>query len=950
MSLKSNNKSPNIFESYEISNNFCYKDYQTNLNLLKNDINQYQLKEIIGEGMFGKVKLAIHLITNEKVAIKIFDKGKIKSSKEAQYIEREISILQKLNHYNTIKLYNIIQNDDFIFLVQEYIPGRELLNFIEQNDNLSEKDICKLYQQIISGIEYMHEMGIAHRDLKLENILLNYKKDIKIIDFGLSNSYDKNADELLHSSCGSPCYAAPEMIKGIEYRGINTDIWSSGIILYLMLCKSFPFNDKNNSKLYKKILSGKFNVPNILSNDAKDLIINLLKVNPQERIKINEIKNHPWFNIINKSKNFFKGIDINKTILPIDEDIIREMRKFGIERNIIITNLLKNNFNNITTTYNLLLQKKIRSGKKSVADFCSDLYMNYINDEKNQFFFYNNDIELIIKNRINNNSVNLKVLIPPPINNEYGNYNKTNNNTINCNKNIKYYHNNFFTKPFLKMISKSDENTNRQISEREKEKNLVLFFPVKFRTIDHDSYSNSKQKRKANKNFKNKSPNLSQFHTKKNMINHNNNIYIKKNFNNININTIKNTGYSLNKYLEKLPTTNNYNKMKKSNDLYLRLLNKKITDKNYNKHNLLNFGNLPNYYKQYVFNKSVDNKYSYENHNHNHNNNFYNNNTKINKLTQIRKKLKEPVEIKKNQKTIDEQNLNHIKTKKDPSFLIVYNNINMDLDKNNNKTFTQFFKQKISKEKSKNKSNNKTKPHPQINYSQNSHNNNNNNYIIINNINNNNKNLKNVVNLNLNLNLNLNNNNHNNNNNINHHHNNSHNNNLSITNNSNNTNCITETITYNNNTSTIGTNNSSNINNTNNKSINNNKNKRNNFLKEERDKDNKHKLLYSLSQQKDKFKEKKTKSKKTASNSVDLNMRNQEKYNLNIYTNKPKRKNVMKFINKNNNNNNYNNNNDLNVNMNYKYNNIYNKYGYCYKNEMKKNMHNKSLELNYNKF
>ena len=844
MSLKSNNISPNRFEQYEISNNFFYKDYQPDLNILKNDINQYQLKEMIGEGMFGKVKLAIHLITNEKVAIKIFDKGKIKSSKESQYIEREISILKKLYHYNTIKLFNIIQNNDYIFLIQEYIPGKELLNYIEKNDNLSEKDICKIYQQLISGIEYMHEIGIAHRDLKLENILLNNKKDIKIIDFGLSNSYDKNSDELLHSSCGSPCYAAPEMIKGIEYRGINTDIWSSGIILYLMLCKSFPFNDKNNSKLYKKILSGKFNIPNNLSNEAKDLLINLLKVNPEERIKINEIKNHPWFNLINKSKNYFKGIDISKTILPIDEEIIKEMRKFGIERNIIINSLLKNHFNNITTTYNLLLQKKIRSGQKSVADFCSDLYMNYIMDERNKFYFYNNDLDLIIKNKINEN-INIKVI--PPINIEYG-YNMT---SFGNNNNSKYYNNNLLVKTFPKINTKSDEYTNRQISERQKEKNGIIFFPIKFRTLDHDSYSNSKKTQKMNKYIKNKTPNLTQFNTKKS------NIIIINNINNIN--TIKNNGYSLNKYLEKLPTTNNYIKIK-SNDLYNRLLTKKHFDKNYSKHN----NNIPNY-KQYVFNKSVDNKYSNEKYNGISNYNYYNkNNNKINKICQIRKKLKEPVEIKKNQNTIDEQSLN-VKTKKDNSFFNVYNNMKTDLDKNNNKTFTQFFKTKLSKEKIKNKSNNK-KPTPT---------NNNKNYLI----NNNNKNFKNVFNR------------------------------INMING-----YAADTI-YNNS-------------------------KRNNCLFEERQ--NKHKLLYSLSQQKDKCKDKK-KNKKASSVSVDLNIRNQGKNDINIYTNKPKRKNVMKFINKNNN--------DLNCN--YKLNNInniYNKYGYCYKNELKRNLHNRSLDTNYNKY
>ena len=845
MSLKLNNRSPNRIDQYEISNNYFYRDYQPDLNILRNDINQFQLKEIIGKGMFGKVKLGVHLITNEKVAIKIFDKGTIKS-KESQYIDREISILKRLNHYNTIKLYNLIENNDFIFLVQEYIPGKELLNYIEKNDNLSEKDICKIYQQLISGIEYMHEMGIAHRDLKLENILLNHKKDIKIIDFGLSNSYDKNADELLHSSCGSPCYAAPEMIKGIEYRGINTDIWSSGIILYLMLCKRFPFDDKNNSELYKKILSGKFNIPNNLSNEAKDLLINLLKVNPQERIKLNEIKNHPWFNLINKNKNYFTGIDISKTILPIDEDIIKEMRKFGIERNIIINSLLKNHFNNITTTYNLLLQKKIRSGRKSVADFCSDLYMNYINDEKNKMCFYNNDLELIINNRINK-SINIKVI--PPLNIEYG-FSRTFGNNYNS----KYFYNNLLVKTFPKIYSRSDEYTNRQISERQNNKNVMSFFPVKFHTIDLDSYSNSKNNTQIRKSKKNKTPNLTQFNTKKNN-------YIIKN----NINTIKNNGYSLNKYYEKLPTTNNYiNIKKRSNDLYTRLLNKKNTDKNYNKHN----NNIPNY-RQYVFNKSVDNKHSNEKYSGINSYNYYNkNNSKINRLCQIRKKMKEPVELKKNQKTIDEQSLNHVNTKQDNSnsFFIVYNNIKTDLDKNNNKTFTQFFKTKISKEKIKNKSNNKNQP---------TYSNNNNNYLIKNNKNKNSKNSIDRLNM---------------------------------------INSYAADTIYNN------------------------YHKRNNFFIEERQ--NNHKLLYSLSQQKDKYYKKK--NKKASSVSVDLNSRIQGKNDINIYTNKPKRKNVMKFINKNNN--------DLNINGNIKYNNIYNKYGYCYKNELKRSLHNKSLDTNCNKY
>ncbi len=206
--------------------------------------------------MFGKVKLGVHILTKEKVAIKIFNKGKIKNEKEVEYIEREISILKMLNHYNIIKLYNIIQTENFIFLIQEYFPNGELLHFLEnsENINLSEKQICKIYQQIISGIEYLHEIGVVYRDLKLENILLNFKNDIKIIDFELSNKYDKDIEELLKSSYGSPCYAAPEMIKGIQYHGIDIDIWSSGIILYLMLCKVLLSKIKTIANYIKKYL------------------------------------------------------------------------------------------------------------------------------------------------------------------------------------------------------------------------------------------------------------------------------------------------------------------------------------------------------------------------------------------------------------------------------------------------------------------------------------------------------------------------------------------------------------------------------------------------------------------------------------------------------------------------------------------------------------------------
>ena len=816
MSLDRKIKKSNIF--YELSENFDYinsNSFERNINYSKNEISQYQIKGKIGEGMFGKVKLGIHLLTNEKVAIKIFDKGKIKNEKEVEYIEREISILKKLNHYNTIKLYNIIQNENFIFLIQEYVPNGELLHFLEnpENMNLTENHICKIYQQIISGIEYLHDIGIAHRDLKLENILLNRDKNIKIIDFGLSNKYNKENGELLQSSCGSPCYAAPEMIKGIQYHGLDTDIWSSGILLYLMLCKSFPFNDKNNSKLYQKILSGKFNLPNYLSNEAKDLLSKLLKVNPIERIKLDEIKKHPWFNLYNPKNNYFYGIDINKIIMPIDEEIIIDMKNIGIEPNIVIDNIIRNCNNNITTIYYLLLQKKIKKGKKSIADFCSNFYMDYINDEKNKFIYFNNDIDLVIQSRIKNINKNSKNIRQIKLMNSENGINKPLNNK---NKNLK--NNYFFIKINPKILKTKNENfNNRQTTERQNLKNILLNFPTKSHTIDHMSKSNSKRKKIL------KSPNLTRFNTRK---------YLKNIQNNIN--TIENKR-QINMIYNNRAKPNC--KIKKNDGLYSRLLNKrKINDTSGNKN-----GNSNNF-RMLIYNKSVDNKYSKEKYkgiNNYMNYNFW----KINNIREIRKKIYRTIEIKNR---IDSQNsyspmITHNNEQKyqDNSLLIKsiygYGNISK------NGTNKNIIKLKKKKEEKLNISN--------INRSK--MNNSNQNYYIIN------KNKNNIKRK------------------------------------------------------------SKNSYGINNNRINNLKLKNNN-------------KLLSLSQQKDK-KEKKTKVKKASSFSIDLNFKNNQKIEYNIYTNRPKRKNVMKFVNKNN--------------MNLKFGDLYNKYEYCYRNENKKNMNNKSLDL-----
>jgi 5'-AMP-activated protein kinase catalytic alpha subunit len=408
----------------DTNNNKKEEKYEQNF-LKNNDINEYIIEEKLGEGIFGTVKSGIHKITQEKVAIKIMNKNRISKEQKA-LIDKEILIHKRLYHFNIIKLYSVIDTKDKLYLIQEYCSGKELSNYILNHQNLEEKKICKLFQQIISGIEYLHNMGIVHRDLKPENILLTRTNDIKIIDFGLSNFYAQDKNILLKTSCGSPYYAPPEMLKGEKYNGVLSDIYSCGVILYFMLTQKLPFNEKKDSDTYKKILSNKYIIPKNISKNAQDLIKKMLKLKPKERISIKEIKNHPWFNLCNIKENMHPGLNYEKNIFPIDEEIIKEMEKIGYNKMEVRYNLLLNEHNNITTCYYLLLDKKIKKGRKSIADLHSNLFEEYIKDDKNKIINYSTDIDNVIKKRINSKKI-LESIPAELINKEIENTDNKNN-------------------------------------------------------------------------------------------------------------------------------------------------------------------------------------------------------------------------------------------------------------------------------------------------------------------------------------------------------------------------------------------------------------------------------------------------------------------------------------------------------------------------------------------
>ncbi|KAJ3427515.1 protein kinase [Anaeramoeba flamelloides] len=258
-------------------------------------ITNYSLSKTIGMGSFSKVKLGTHKILNKQVAIKIINKqaASKKNSAIMDNIRHEIEILKCLNHQNVLKLIKIFDDTQFSYIITEYVPGGELFDFIYKNKKLNEDVARNIFSQILTGVDYCHKIGIIHRDLKPENILLDKDRNVTIIDFGLS-SFGKENNFYFTKTCGSPLYSSPELIKGKKYDGKKNDIWSMGVILFLMVCGYFPFNCRSIGNLKKKIQKG-VQIPKYISSELSNLIQRMLKIDPKKRITIQEIKEHTWF-------------------------------------------------------------------------------------------------------------------------------------------------------------------------------------------------------------------------------------------------------------------------------------------------------------------------------------------------------------------------------------------------------------------------------------------------------------------------------------------------------------------------------------------------------------------------------------------------------------------------------------------------------------------------------
>ncbi|CAF4859702.1 unnamed protein product [Rotaria sp. Silwood1] len=318
----------------------------------------YELQKTIGNGGFGKVKQAIHLLTGEHVAIKIIDKAKLGS--DVARIALEIKAMKDLRHQHICQLYQVIETDEYYFLVLEYFCNGELFDYIVNRNRLSEEQARHFFRQIVSAVAYMHKKGYCHRDLKPENLLLDRRENLKLIDFGLC-AQPKGGINLayLGTACGSPAYAAPEIIAGTNYRGDVADVWSLGVLLYALLCGSLPFDDENIAAMYAKIQNGVYHIPLWLSQESITLLRLMLQVDPTKRIRIDDLLRHRWLiNNVYPEPIKWESIYQNK----LDVSCIREMALYySRTANDIAQELSCKKYDYMAATYFILYDLKSRN-------------------------------------------------------------------------------------------------------------------------------------------------------------------------------------------------------------------------------------------------------------------------------------------------------------------------------------------------------------------------------------------------------------------------------------------------------------------------------------------------------------------------------------------------------------------------------------------------------------
>ena len=266
---------------------------------INDKLNKYLIIKEIGKGAYAHVKLVLDKINKNKYAMKVYEREKLNDSTKRKCVYREIEIMKNIDHINIVKLHEVIQTQKQILIIMEYINGISMREYYNKNikhqklNPQKELIIKNFFIQIFSAMSYIHKNHMAHRDIKLENILIDKNQQIKIIDFGFG-MYNPE-DKLQGFFCGTPNYMPPEIIVKKHYIGQKADLWSLGVLLYKMLCADFPFFGNNEKELYKMSRKGKFNIPDYISNNLKVILNGLINVNPDKRMSCDDVLKCEWF-------------------------------------------------------------------------------------------------------------------------------------------------------------------------------------------------------------------------------------------------------------------------------------------------------------------------------------------------------------------------------------------------------------------------------------------------------------------------------------------------------------------------------------------------------------------------------------------------------------------------------------------------------------------------------
>ncbi|XP_026637119.1 serine/threonine-protein kinase BRSK2 [Microtus ochrogaster] len=323
------------------------------------------LAALVVKWLPGLVKLGIHCVTCQKVAIKIVNREKLSES-VLMKVEREIAILKLIEHPHVLKLHDVYENKKYLYLVLEHVSGGELFDYLVKKGRLTPKEARKFFRQIISALDFCHSHSICHRDLKPENLLLDERNNIRIADFGMASL--QVGDSLLETSCGSPHYACPEVIRGEKYDGRKADVWSCGVILFALLVGALPFDDDNLRQLLEKVKRGVFHMPHFIPPDCQSLLRGMIEVDAARRLTLEHIQKHIWYiggkNEPEPEQPIPRKVQIRSlpSLEDIDPDVLDSMHSLGCfrDRNKLLQDLLSEEENQEKMIYFLLLDRKER--------------------------------------------------------------------------------------------------------------------------------------------------------------------------------------------------------------------------------------------------------------------------------------------------------------------------------------------------------------------------------------------------------------------------------------------------------------------------------------------------------------------------------------------------------------------------------------------------------------